>query len=179
METKKGGSHSYFLSLLVIMDFVSFGPIFLRFYHISPSPTSLPYRKVANASFPKSSFLPLSLFLNQSNNISLAHSNSPCVSLKIRQCGPFHIIFASAMWSSLPDLRTRDPLLGPPLTLEEIFRHTCLQSHLQTSPPTPQKSYPKFRNPKKTFEIFKKNFKKTKNAPQGARGGGSPTILGG
>ena len=36
--------------------------------------------------------------------------------------------------------------------LNEIFRHTCLQSHLQTSPPTPQKSYPKFRNPRTTFE---------------------------
>ena len=34
----------------------------------------------------------------------------------------------------------------------EIFRPTCLQSHLQTSPPTPQKSYPKFRNPRTTFE---------------------------
>jgi hypothetical protein len=28
-----------------------------------------------------------------------------------------------------------------------------LQSHLQTSPPTPQKSYLKFRNPRTTFEI--------------------------
>ena len=53
---------------------------------------------------------------------------------------------------------TRDPPLGPPSTLAEIFRYTSLQSHLQTSPPTPQKSYPKFRNPRTTFEIFKKNF---------------------
>ena len=47
----------------------------------------------------------------------------------------------------------RDPPLGPPSTLGEIFRHTCLQSHIQTSPPTPQKSYTKFRNPRTTFEI--------------------------
>jgi hypothetical protein len=47
---------------------------------------------------------------------------------------------------------TRDPPLGPPSTLAEIFRRTCLQSHLQTSPPTPQKSYPKFPNPRTTFE---------------------------
>jgi hypothetical protein len=32
-------------------------------------------------------------------------------------------------------LSTGDPPLGPPLTLAEIFRHTCLQSHHQTSPP--------------------------------------------
>jgi hypothetical protein len=33
----------------------------------------------------------------------------------------------------------------------------CLQSHLQTSPPTPHKSYPKLRNPRTTFEE-EKNF---------------------
>ena len=27
----------------------------------------------------------------------------------------------------------------------------CLQSHLQTSPPTPKKAYAKFQNPRKTF----------------------------
>ena len=48
--------------------------------------------------------------------------------------------------SSLPGLRTRDPLLGPPSTLAEIFWCTCLQSRLKTSPPTPQKSNPKFQN---------------------------------
>ena len=37
-----------------------------------------------------------------------------------------------------------DPPLGPPLTWAEICWHTCLHSHLQTSPPTHQKSYPKF-----------------------------------
>ena len=37
-----------------------------------------------------------------------------------------------------------------------IFRRTCLQSHFQTSPPTPQKSYPKFRKHRTTFEIFTK-----------------------
>ena len=47
------------------------------------------------------------------------------------------------------------------------FWHTCLQSHLQTSPPTPQKSYPKFRNPKTTFEIFKKNLKTPPRGPGG------------
>ena len=49
-------------------------------------------------------------------------------------------------------LHTRDPPLGPPSTLAEIFRHACLQSHLQTSPPTPQKSYSKVWNPRMTFE---------------------------
>jgi hypothetical protein len=29
----------------------------------------------------------------------------------------------------------------------KFCRRTCLQSHLQTSPPSPQKSYQKFRNP--------------------------------
>ena len=58
------------------------------------------------------------------------------------------------LWgSSLQGLRTRDLPLGPPSTLAEIIRHTCLQSHLQTSPPTPQKSYLKFRNSRTTFEI--------------------------
>ena len=49
-------------------------------------------------------------------------------------------------------LRTLDRSLVPPSAWAEIFRCTCLQSHLQTSPPTPQKSYPKFRNPRTTFE---------------------------
>ena len=63
----------------------------------------------------------------------------------------------------------------PPL---EILRHTCLQSHLQTSPPTPQKSYPKFRNLRKTFEIFKTFFfLKLKMPPRGP--GGSPNFVGG
>ena len=45
-------------------------------------------------------------------------------------------------------LRTLDRSLVPPSAWAEIFRRTCLQSHLQTSPPTPQKSYLKFRNPR-------------------------------
>ena len=49
--------------------------------------------------------------------------------------------------SSLPGLRK----LSPPSTPAELFRNTCLQSYLQTSPATPQKSYPKFRNPRTTF----------------------------
>jgi hypothetical protein len=56
------------------------------------------------------------------------------------------------------------PLLGPIM---------CLQSHLQTSPPTPQKSYPKFRN-----HIFKKRPKKDlKIAPRGPGGGGANLIF--
>ena len=35
-----------------------------------------------------------------------------------------------------PGLCMRDPPLSPPSTLAEIFLHTCLQTHLQTSPPT-------------------------------------------
>ncbi len=37
------------------------------------------------------------------------------------------------------------PSAQPPSALAEFFRHTCLQSCLQTSPPTPQKSYPKIK----------------------------------
>ena len=40
------------------------------------------------------------------------------------------------------------PLI-PSSTGTEMFWLTCLQSHLQTSPPTPQNSYP---NPRTTFE---------------------------
>jgi hypothetical protein len=58
-------------------------------------------------------------------------------------------------------LRTLDGPLVPPSTRAEIFRHACLQSNLQTSPPTPQKSYPNFRNTRTNFEIFKKFFYKT------------------
>ena len=58
-------------------------------------------------------------------------------------------------------LRTLDRSLVLPSTRAEIFRRTCLQSHLQISPPTPQKSYQKFRNPRTNFEIFKKNLTKT------------------
>ena len=45
-------------------------------------------------------------------------------------------IFRSRRWgSSLSGLRTRDPLLGPPLPCAEIFRHACLQSQFhQISP---------------------------------------------
>ena len=32
-----------------------------------------------------------------------------------------------------------------PSTLVEIFRCTCPQNHLKTSPPSPEKSYPRFR----------------------------------
>ena len=48
--------------------------------------------------------------------------------------------------SSFPGLRMLDPLLGA------TFRRMCLQSHLQTSPTNPQKSFPKFWIPRRTFE---------------------------
>ena len=38
-----------------------------------------------------------------------------------------------------PGLRTQDPLLGPPSTLAEIFRHACLQSHFLKFPHFPVK----------------------------------------
>ena len=57
-----------------------------------------------------------------------------------------------APWGAFLGLRNQDPLLVPPSTRAEIFRRTCLQSHFQTSPPTPQKSYSKIRNPMTTFE---------------------------
>ena len=41
------------------------------------------------------------------------------------------------MVSSLLGLRTQDPPLGTPSTWAEIFRHTCLQSHLQIISPKP------------------------------------------
>ena len=40
----------------------------------------------------------------------------------------------------------------PPSTWADIFWRMCPQSHLQTSLPIPQKSYPKFRNRRTTFE---------------------------
>ena len=46
----------------------------------------------------------------------------------------------------IPGLHTWHPLLGPPSTLAKIFHRMWLQSQLQTSPPIPQKSYPKFQN---------------------------------
>ena len=55
----------------------------------------------------------------------------------------------------------------------------CYQSYitlsinpsLSLSLSTPQKSYPKFRNPRTNFEIFKKKLKNLKTAPTGAIGG--------
>ena len=76
-----------------------------------------------------------------------------------------------------PRLRTLDGPLVPPSTRAEIFQHTCLQSRLQTSPPTPQKSYLKFRNPRTNFEIFKKKLKNLKTPPRGP--GGVSEFFGG
>ena len=62
----------------------------------------------------------------------------------------------------LPGLRTWDPPLSPPSTLAEIFWHACLQSHIQTSPPTPQVNFWNFHT--KNFYIT------SKTLPRGARG---------
>ena len=43
---------------------------------------------------------------------------------------------------------------APPSALAEIFRHTCLQSGPQTSTPFAKNAYPKFQNPKTTFQMF-------------------------
>jgi hypothetical protein len=40
----------------------------------------------------------------------------------------------------------------PPINTSGNLQCTCQQSHLQTSPPNPQKSYAKFQNPRTTFE---------------------------
>ena len=42
--------------------------------------------------------------------------------------------------------------LGIPSTLVVIFWCMCLQTNILTSPPSPQKSYSKIRNPRTTFE---------------------------
>ena len=52
--------------------------------------------------------------------------------------------------SSLPGWRRLDPPLSPPSTPVEFCWSTCLQSHLKTSPPTPQNSYLKFQNRRTT-----------------------------
>ena len=60
--------------------------------------------------------------------------------------------FASVNGGSLlPGPRTQEALLSPPLTIAEIFQHTCLQNRLHTSPPTAWKSYryPNLKNFKK------------------------------
>ena len=49
------------------------------------------------------------------------------------------------------------PQLGPPSTLANILKRKCLQSHPQTSLPTPHKSYPKFQNCTTSFS--RKNLK--------------------
>jgi hypothetical protein len=45
------------------------------------------------------------------------------------------------------------PSAQPPLTLAEIFRHTYLQSHLQTSPPTPRSHIRSFGTEQQLLKI--------------------------
>ena len=99
--------------------------------------------------------------------IDLANKNK-CPRLELEQwgvrCDP---VYCLQLWSGSEFPLTLLGVLGPwsanarpsaqpPIDTNENFRRTCLQSHLQTSPPTPQKSCPKFRNPRTTFEIFQK-----------------------
>ena len=67
-----------------------------------------------------------------------------------------------------PRLRTLDGPLVPPSTWAEIFRHTCLQSHLQTSPPSDIWS---FGTLGQISKISKKKLKNLKIAPRGPGGG--------
>ena len=72
-----------------------------------------------------------------------------CQSYAVKDCGNLR---SRQRWSSLPVCARLTCLLVPPSTQAQIFRRMCLQSHLLTSPPTSQKSYPKFRNPRTTFQ---------------------------
>jgi hypothetical protein len=57
-------------------------------------------------------------------------------------------------------------------TLQNLENQDILRPLMSAeSPSTPQKSYPKFRNPLTTFEIFQKEPLKKHKTPQGARGG--------
>ena len=64
------------------------------------------------------------------------------------------------------------PLARNPMNMSGIFpEHVSAESSSNINP-NPSEVISKVRNPRTTFEIFKiKIFKKTKNAPQGARGG--------
>ena len=68
------------------------------------------------------------------------------------------------------------PSAQPPSALAEFFRHTCLQSCLQTSPPTPQKSYPKIQNSRTSLSRENLNLAKfpVKIGLNEGIGGGSP-----
>ena len=70
-----------------------------------------------------------------------------------------------------PGLRTWDPPLGPPSTLAEVIRQTCLQSHLQTSPPTPQVIS------EVSDHICKKTTKKDLKIDPRGLGGGGPNFI--
>ena len=52
----------------------------------------------------------------------------------------------------LPGLRMLDPPLSPHRHERKFFDIRVCKGHLQTSPPTPQKSYPKFWKPRITFQ---------------------------
>ena len=65
----------------------------------------------------------------------------------------FKINFRSLWWGSSLTVYARLTVCSSPHQHKRKFSGThVVQSHLQTSPPTPQKSYPKFRNPRTTFE---------------------------
>jgi hypothetical protein len=71
--------------------------------------------------------------------------------------GPLFILYylkfpLAPMEVLAPRLHTFDGSARPPITQAEIFRRTCMQSHLESSPTTPQESYQKFWNPMTTFQ---------------------------
>jgi hypothetical protein len=51
-------------------------------------------------------------------------------------------------------LRTLDRSLVPPSTRAEIFRRMCLQSHLQTPPPTPSEVISEVLEPLDNFSKY-------------------------
>ena len=91
---------------------------------------------------------------SKSNNIGQRFTNLSIIdgiveSLILILMGKFPL---TPMGSSLPICTQWRLLLVPPSTWKNNFCCKGLQSQLQTSSPTPQKSYPKFRNHRKTFE---------------------------
>ena len=66
-------------------------------------------------------------------------------------------------------LACADPGTRTPIGVSRIFRRTCQQSHLQTSNPTVEISYPYFWNPR-TFEEEEKTVLPVAHSA-GGRGG--------